>query len=310
MFLSSYIMKFCSVFASTALLVGCSGSDGNKASAERDSVVAPGELAMPAIPDSIVGTEERAAWLAAHFWDAMDFADHSRSLDSAFMEQTFANFLSVLPLTGSVGAVDRAFGNMLDKAAGDKAASEFVADVARRYMGDPNSPMRDEDLLIAFLERAVTAGSLSEATRERMKFDLEKARMNRPGAIAPDFRYMSRTGEETSLRGRHAATLLIFYDPDCPNCHEVIEDLAGAELPQNLSVLAINAEDDRDRWNETKDSMPRGWEVGMPLESLDEDRYYLPVLPVIYLLDADGRIILKDPAPAVLKDYLGPRQSH
>lgn len=298
------------IFFCAWLLAGCSGSDGRRGAANGDSVAEPRELAMPAVPDSLTGAEERAAWLAAHFWDAMDFADHSRSLDSAFMEQSFANFLSVLPLTGSAGAVDRAFGNMLDKAAGDKAASEFVADVARRYMGDPNSPMRDEDLLIVFLERAVTAGSLSEATRERMKFDLEKARMNRPGTLAPDFRYTSRTGEVTSLRGRHAATLLIFYDPDCPNCHEVIEDLAGAGLPQNLSVLAINAEDDRNRWNETKDSMPRGWEVGMPLESLDEDRYYLPVLPVIYLLDSDGRIILKDPAPAVLKDYLGARQPH
>lgn len=301
---------FLPVLCCACMLAGCSGSDGNRGVAVSDSVAGPRELAMPAVPDSLTGAEERAAWLAAHFWDAMDFKDHSRSLDSAFMEQSFVNFLSVLPLTGSVGAVDRAFGNMLDKAAGDKAASEFLADVARRYMGDPNSPMRDEDLLIAFLERALTAGSLSESTRERMKFDLEKARMNRPGSVAPDFRYTSRTGKVTSLRGRHGATLLIFYDPDCPNCHDVIEDLAGAGLPQDLSVLAINAEDDRDRWNETKDSMPRGWEVGMPLESLDEDRYYLPVLPVIYLLDADGRIILKDPAPAVLKDYLGARQSH
>ena len=59
---------------------------------------------------------ERAAYVLAHFWDSMDFSDTSRSLDTAFMEQNFANFASLLPHVDA-DAVSAAAESVLKKAA-------------------------------------------------------------------------------------------------------------------------------------------------------------------------------------------------
>ena len=37
--------------------------------------------------------------MARHFWDALDFRSDPLAVDTAFMEQNFANFISVLAVT-------------------------------------------------------------------------------------------------------------------------------------------------------------------------------------------------------------------
>ena len=55
------------------------------------------ELPLPAIPDSLRTPRKRAAYLLAHFWDSMSFADTLRSRNPGFMEQNLVNYLSLFP---------------------------------------------------------------------------------------------------------------------------------------------------------------------------------------------------------------------
>lgn len=57
------------------------------------------ELPLPSVPSGITTTEDRAAFVARHFWDALDFRSDPLAVDTAFMEQNFANFISVLAVT-------------------------------------------------------------------------------------------------------------------------------------------------------------------------------------------------------------------
>ena len=80
-----------------------------------------------------------------------------------------------------------------------------------------------------------------------------------------------------------------------------------AELQEKglLTVLAIDTESDGDVWERTKRDMPHRWIVGHDDNNVitESALYDLPAMPVLYLLDADKTVILKDVAPdAILRE--------
>lgn len=175
--------------------------------------------------------------------------------------------------------------------------------LAYRYLGSVVSPYRNEGRYIAFLDSFLAIDSLPEALRERAGYRRRIAMLNRPGSIAADFSYLERDGSESRLHQLGSPwTLLVFYDPECQHCTEILHALAAspaintAIAEQKLTVLAIYAEGKRNVWNASRHDMPENWLVGYDLTGiLDEEIYNLPAMPTPYLLDSDKRVILKDP---------------
>ena len=290
------------------------------------------ELPLPDVPLTLREPAERAAYVIGHFWDAMDFTDARRALDRDFVEQNFSNFISVFPYADE-GARRQAVGTLLSRAAADSAAYMTVLDVAELYLFDPNSPMRSEEFYLPFLEYATTAQTPFAYPTARLHYQIEAVRKNRPGMPAADFAFVTRAGRATSLRaevealrqkpsgtqpqGRsdarrtdvatteHAAEaphlLLVFYDPDCDHCREVMSALQeDAELAHRVAdgrmgVVAVYSGEDRTLWERTAATLPEAWTVGYESGLLQDDgRYILRAMPTLYLIGADGRVVLKD----------------
>lgn len=262
------------------------------------------ELPLPSIPESLTSPEARAVYLAEHFWDGMDFTDHALSLDTAFMEQNFANYLSVLPSIAGKEEKGAAVAVLLHKAAQDSTALAYLQNVMNKYLRDPNSPMRDEETLIIFYEQLLLLPQLPEFNRGRTAWRLKTAMMNRPGSVAADFSYKGRDGACHTLHGTRTGSyvLLLFYDPECEHCSEITSVLAAdvmlaqMQYEGRLTILAIDTESDTDTWLAHKDSLPQSWTVGLDYYNTikNGELYYLPAMPVIFLLDNDKRVILKD----------------
>lgn len=260
------------------------------------------ELPAPAVPDSIAEPEERAAWAALHWWDDLDFSDHRRSLDTAFMEQNFSNFISVATYADSIGRV-QGVERLMKRAEADSAAWRFVVDVAEKYLYDPNSPFRSDELYAPFLRAQLASPLADEARRVRDAHRLKMAMKNRVGTRATNFRFVTADGRDMSLSDVRSEKeiLLIFYNPDCESCGEVVERFGKLPMTEWFTVLAIDAESDRGRWEATKMDMPEGWTVGYALSPiLDEDMYDLKASPTIYVLDSTGVVIAKDIPPESL----------
>lgn len=269
------------------------------------------ELPLPAVPPSLTLPEERAAYIIAHFWDGMDFRDTLRSRDRAFMEQNFVNYLSLFPHARQE-ALASPVGTLLKAAAADSLALSLVNDLAEQYLDDPASPMRNGEYYILFLEELLRLPGLSEYDRLRPAYLLETARKNRPGTTAADFTYTDRKGCRRTLHATHGKRLLLlFHDPACPHCAEVLDELRRSAVigklvkDGKLSVLAVCIGGDRELWNETKDTMPTEWTEAIDESGIMEHELYsLPAMPVIYLLDGDKKVILKNPTTAELEACL------
>lgn len=271
------------------------------------------ELALPTIPPTLTSPETRAAYLTLHFWDAMDFTNHALSLDTMFMELNFANYLSVFPVVTQEADRNEAMKTLLQKAAHDSEASAFLIHVADKYLGEPNSPMRDEELLIVFYQQLTQTAEIPEWQKERARNLLHVMQKNRPGMRAADFAYTDRNNRRNTLHATQSADfmLLVFYDPECEHCKEIIGTLAASELltrlqaEGRLTVLAVDTESDAATWNKTKTDIPQAWTVAKDESRIVERTLYsLPEMPVIYLLDKDKKVLLKAPTPDALEAYL------
>lgn len=261
----------------------------------------PAELPLPSIPQMLTAPEDRAAYLTAHFWDAMDFADTTLTADRAFMEQNFANFASVFPAL-TPQALKTAVSTLMAKAAASTAAYRTITDIAEKYLYDPNSPMLNEEHYIPFLEETAGNPLLSEAERSKQAFNLRCALKNRQGTVAADFSYTDRQGRHRTLHTTEAETLmLIFYDPDCGHCTEIMDKMKGdtalrdAITSGSVKVLAIYSDGDRPLWERTKGGLPAEWTVGFDTSGiLEHGTYILRAMPTVYILDREKRVIAKD----------------
>lgn len=290
-----------SLFALLLLLApACGKSSVSKSDSDSAAASSALELPLPSIPADLTTPEARADYLALHFWDAMDWRDPARALDTAFVEQNFANFLSGLPYTTPDGLA-KAVPAILDKvrAAGAPQFDLFYS-TAAKYLYQGDSPMRDEQLFLPFVDWAIAHD-----------YDADRARMNRadilrnrPGTVAADFSFDLREGGTSTLgAARGVPVLLMFYEPDCENCKQVEKQLAASQglhdalRRGDLRFIAVYVGDNRNLWQSHAKTLPADWTVGIDADMTvdNDDLYTIPATPTFYLIDSEGKVLLKDP---------------
>lgn len=270
----------------------------------------------PAIPATLTNTNERAAYLAEHYWDRYDFADTIIIYNKDVAELGFVNFIDLLPRLDSVTAVKGADAFALKAygaTASGKVAERFEA-LTEHYLDDPNSPMRNETLYILLLEAQVKTLTARGADATRPEARLTTAKKNRPGTMATDISFTTREGKRSTLYKTAAPQLLLlFYDPACQHCNEILSMLRSDEAfcqqvaAGKLKVLAVYTEGDRKLWKQTNNELPADWTVAIDRSDIVARHLYdLPAMPVFYLLDSQKMVIMKDPSINTLLEVLKP----
>ena len=204
-------------------------------------------LEIPQVPPAIVGEQAIAAYTIQHFWDNMDFTDTVAVADTTFMETNFATYLSAFPYVSYEDAT-QAVETLMRRAEATPQAYRQVMEVAERFLTSPNSSMRDEEIYYLFLQAIDSSTYIDDARRARVRSQIADVLKNRAGTPAADFDIIDTKGRHTTLYREarpEQIRLIIFYDPDCNHCKEIIDQLR--ELPQlndaiatgGLSVMAI-----------------------------------------------------------------------
>ena len=295
-------------------LASCGGRAQDTARPEGDSVAVGAETAQggavqefpyPAIPDVLRKPEERKDYLLRHFWDNFDFSDSTLVDNRDVTEQGFVNQIALLvddttPDELRQASIDNLCNGMERQA---HARSKFLT-LMEDYLYSPNSPLYNEALYALCLRRMAGSTYLDEARRSTLRFRLKLVERNMPGRVAEDFDYYRPDGGRGSLHSTPVAgdrLLLLFYDPECSNCHETLlrmasdKALAKAVRGGRLTVLAVYTEGNEQAFRQSLPDLPEGWIVATDREEVKAQALYdLKAMPSLYLLDGNKTVVLKD----------------
>lgn len=261
------------------------------------------ELPLPNVPAELRAPAERAAYVIDHYWDGMRWNDPSMARSREFLEQNLVNWLSLFPFVDS-GVYAPAVGRVLHMAEADKECYLLLTEIAEQYLDETDSPMRDEEYYIPFLEAQLNSPILDRYEKMRPQYRLTAAMKNRRGEIAADFTYSTPDGVRHTLHKSALGErlLLFFYDPECDHCKDVMATLNGdagfaAKVRSGrLKVLIVSPDGDKNKWRESLSSLPEGWVAGLDETGVRRrEAYMLRTLPALYLLDGEMHVVMKEP---------------
>ena len=274
----------------TFFLSSCGRGQGSRKSTEAPQQDAPVHaiFKVPRIPDIISDETDRIEYLVSNWWTGW-----SPQMDSLEAEKAFAQW-TVLALELPLGTASASLVEGLGR------DSLRILSLAQKYLYDPNSPYRDEDIY----------GRLAAHCGGDLAAEARLCAMNRRGSVAADFVYEDARGRRHTLHGTEAPfTVLFFSNPGCTACKEIIDAMgsdpkaAWAVEVGLVAVVNIYIDEDLEAWREYLPNYPAKWICGFdPLFTLrDDNKYHIRAIPSVYLLDSEKKVILKDaPTPRLL----------
>lgn len=258
---------------------------------------------LPAIPESLTTTEERANYLALHYWDEVDMTSLSEDMLVA-VQQAFADFVTILPYTTER---PEAFRRLWQRSYPHDTFYKML-EFAELYLYDVVSPLRNEEYYIEALEAIRACAEIDDTDKLAATSQLEMLKRNRVGEVVADFAFVDKQGAEHRLSGHTAEyVVLMFLSADCEDCRRLKHAIdANTRLwamlrRGTLHIVAITITDDESAWlaTTTPDRWTEGWDRAQHLASL----YDLNTLPRLYLLDGEHRVILKNTTPSAIEEY-------
>lgn len=294
------------------LLMASCGSRTAKSPAQ------PARRAFPEveIPAMITGSEDRVNYLVNHQWDkftdtsAVYFCD-SLTVNGVALQELegqmglFSTLLQNVPIQTAKGAVARLFARAEAYGKRHPESNLFpqMAELANKYLYDPNSPVRCEDLYGVYAAQLAQSELVEDAYRPKYRYDAQMCARNPIGSVATDFPFTDARGQVHTLHGIRADyTLLIFGNPGCSACKEIVENMEAmpaavkAIASGRLKVVDIFIDPEIDDWKAQVGSFPKDWICGFDHRlAITNDRIYnVRGIPSLYLLDGDKKVLLKD----------------
>ena len=314
-------MKISSFIISVIAVVSIAGCGQRKA--EQFQALPFPDVMPPAMMED---PQDRADYMALNMWNSL--ADPSRTypcdsllvsgVRKADVEQKFANWVQVLGMS-SRPVAEKSVGRLYDRALAcekkDTSSNVFetFASLVEKYLFDPNSPLRDEDLYGAYASRLAAYEGYTEVQKGKYARDARLCALNKVGSKAADFRFADRRGKMRTLYGVKAPyTLLFFSNPGCEACMSIINvlkddpQISGMISSGRLKVLNIYIDEDLDAWRSYMPIYPEEWHNGFDPDFVirNETLYNVRAIPSLYLLDSEKTVLLKDAPENRMFEYL------
>lgn len=274
------------------------------------------------VPAMYTTEEDMIEYAAAHFWDT--YFAQSGVTDSAAvlgvrkaeLEQALSNYIEIqdnLPLAKAQKNMAELFAKVEACQQADTSSLFYLrfTEMVERYLYDPNSPMRNEDLFLPFVQKLAECPFTDTLMRTGYRYMARMCSLNQTGSVAPDFTFKDARGRIHSLHGVKAGyTMLFFSNPGCDACRQMAEDVdscpsvSRAIADGRVALVNIYIDQEIDKWREYEPSYPRSWITGYDWQfTIRTDQSYdVRAIPSLYLLDSEKRVIMKDaPTERVLR---------
>ena len=278
------------------------------------------------VPGMITDPAEMVDYAAEHFWDRFLDTSFTGKCDSALVsgvtrqevENSFGTYSAILWQTDvrkALKSVASLFARAEAIELRDTSSNVFetITFLAHKYFYDPNSPVRNEEFYLPFVEGLAHSPAVKEDMKPAYSYDASMCRLNRIGSPAADFSFTDLAGHRHTLYGVKADyTLLFFSNPGCQSCKEITDALVSEPFIESmqasgrLAVVNVYIDQELDKWREYAAGYPSGWISGYDHNYIirTDQLYSVRAIPSLYLLDSSKNVILKDAPQDKVFDFL------
>lgn len=287
----------------TTIVVSCKKGDRTQ------SAIATAAPTFPMPPGPVASATEGADYVLDNVWNGISGIDTLTFRDSGEREQFLVNYFGF-----GVLASERARRASMSKlfALATPAMDSVILSIADRYFDTSESPLFNQAYFIETYEEADKLGILDYAQQVKLEDRRTLFQKNQAGEAAEDFEYTLANGQTRTLYKTSPGKklLLMFYDPECDACKNVLEFISHSEpiqavLGREVSWLCVYVEHDVETWRKSLSHLPSYAITGRDATGMvtDQSLYDLCVLPVLYLLDEHKRVIIRDAYPQEVESY-------
>lgn len=260
---------------------------------------------LPNIPVLLTDPSQRMEYLAQHYWDCITSAPADTALlqHQEELEQAWANYCDLLHRLPTVKAQQAVKLLLPALETDDMKNYTYFKGLAEKYLDDPNSPLRNEEIYIAMLQAMTESSRLSHIDKIRPRERLKLALKNRVGNRAANFTYTLATGAQSNLYHLSADyTLVFFNNPGCEACAATIGILKSSPLigrlleEHRLIILAMYTDEEMEEWQRHLPDFPTEWINAYDKTQVIRTKqlYDLRAIPSLYLLNKNKEVLLKD----------------
>jgi len=252
-------------------------------------------------------------FIIKNYWQNFNFADTALVHRPQITEQAFADYINILEQV-PLELAGNGIGIMMKKAEAKNEMFVCFATLCEKYLYDPNSPVRNEELYLDALDNILATKCLDNIHKERYKHQYKVAQRNRVGHKAADITYKLFSGRKGNLYSIKADfTLIYFNNPECNDCGVVMGNLAHSAVINDLlnkgqlKLLAFYPDKDLSVWNRHQADYPSSWINGRDSKGemvKGKEIYDLKAIPSLYLLDSQKNVLLKDARFEQVEIYL------
>lgn len=270
-------------------------------------------FSLPEVPDTLKTPSLRASYLVAHYWDNFIFMDSLQYLNAPeSIEQAIVNYIDLFRLVCEDEA-DNSLKRMMHQAELTRSGLYFFYNAYEKYLYDVGSPVRNENRFIPVLQQMTASSKISSDEKIRPEMLLKSVLKNKVGSEAADFTYVMADKSRHRLQALESpVTFLLFFDPDCNECHQVIKQLESAEWlndliqQKKLTLLAVYPGENYSLWKTMQPNLPKTWIVGYDADCAiyKKELYDILGFPTMFLLDEQKKVLLKDTSPEKIEEYL------
>ena len=277
-------------------------------------------------PGMLETVQDRAAYMVEHWWDRITEEDRAYPCDTILVsgvskdvvEQKFANWVDVMSIVDyptASKAVVRLYDRAVKCERRDTSSNVFetFTHLMEKYLYDPNSPLRNEDLYGPYAERLAGCEFIDEGKKVAYSYDARMSALNRVGTKATDFRFEDKNGRVRRLHDIKADHVILFFsNPGCEACMEIINALKNTPQVSSLvssgkvAVLNIYIDEDLEAWRSYMPIYPDEWYNGFDPDFVirTDILYNVRAIPSLYLLDKDKTVLMKDAVTDRVLNYL------
>lgn len=197
----------------------------------------------------------------------------------------------------------------LDKCESNPRMFRLVTEYMSKVFGDKSQPVKQHFIYVNVLERIIASDNYTDLEKEPYRYKLSLARNHLPGTPVASMDLKAPNGMRYDpTKQPKKWQVYFFFDPDCSNCGEAVKLMNSSDCVRSyehdgeLQIYAIYVGKSEEEWRKiiAKPEYNNGRWINLWDDKgviLKDNIYDLGALPMIYLIDRNKKVSVKDIPP-------------